>query len=386
MKPGHDKQKDANAIADFIMKYPEIDHKLAHGENKLSLMLKSRLQVDVRLLRKQNFGAALLYFTGSKEHNVALRARANDMGWTLNEYALTTLKTGRIVASKSEEEIYVKLKLPYIEPELREMKGEIEAAEHGKLPKLVELMDIRGDLQMHTIASDGKNSIEEMAEAAPALGHEYIGLTDHSKAVTVANGMDEKRTLQQIKKIQRSQRSVPDIRLLSGIEVDIQKDGSLDLDNDVLAKLDVVVASVRSYMSLERTEMTERLLAAIENPCTQIIAHPTGRLILQRDPFDYDMERVFNAAAKYGVAMECNAYLDRLDLSDVHLRMAKQCGVKIVISTDSHRTSHLAFMKYGVQTARRGWIEKADVLNTRPLREFLSVLRPKPGSARAKVA
>jgi DNA polymerase (family 10) len=386
MKPGRDKQKDANAVADFIMKYSEIDHKLAYGENKLSVMLKSRLQVDVRLLRKQNFGAALLYFTGSKEHNVALRGRANEMGLTLNEYALTTLKGGRIVASQSEEAIYAKLKLAYVEPELREMRGEIEAAELGKLPKLVELADIRGDLQMHTIASDGRNSIEEMAEAARALGYEYIALTDHSKAMTVANGMDEKRTLQQIKKIQRIQESMSGIRLLSGIEVDIRKDGSLDLDNEVLAQLDLVVASVHSYMSLEPAEMTERILAAIENPYTQIIAHPTGRLILRRDPFDYDMKRIFTAAANYGVAMECNAYPDRLDLRDVHLQLAKQCGVKIVISTDSHSTSHLAYMKYGVQTARRGWIEKTDVINTLPLRDFLSALRPKLRRTRAKVA
>jgi DNA polymerase (family 10) len=386
MKPGHDRQKNANAVAGFILKYPEIDRKLSHGENKLSVILKSRLQVDVRLLRKQNFGAALLYFTGSKEHNVALRGRANQMGWTLNEYALTTLKGGRIVASKSEEEIYAKLKLAYIEPELREMKGEIDAAEHGKLPALVKLADIRGDLQMHTIASDGRNSIEEMAEAARALGYEYIALTDHSKAVTVANGMDEKRTLQQIKRIHTVQRSVPEIRLLAGIEVDIRKNGSLDLDNEVLAQLDVVVASVHSYMNLERAEMTERYLAAIENPYTQIIAHPTGRIILRRDPFDYDMEKIFTAAGNHGVAMECNAYPDRLDLRDVHLQMAKQHGVKIVISTDSHSTSHLTFMKYGVQTARRGWIEKTDVINTLPLRDFLSVLRPKPRRTRAKVA
>ena len=308
------------------------------------------------------------------------------MGWTLNEYALTTLKGGRIVASKSEEEIYAKLKLAYIEPELREMRGEIDAAEHGKLPALVELADIRGDLQMHTIASDGKNSIAEMAEAARRLGYEYIALTDHSKAVTVANGMNEKRTLQQIKKIQAAQRSAPKIRLLSGIEVDIRKDGSLDLDNEVLAQLDVVVASVHSYMNLERAEMTERLLAAIENPYTHIIAHPTGRIILRRDPFDYDMEKIFTAAANYGVAMECNAYPDRLDLRDVHLQMAKHQGVKIVISTDSHSTSHLGFMKYGVQTARRGWIEKADVINTLPLRNFLAALRPKLRGTRAKVA
>ena len=382
MKPGQDQQKDVDAVAEHILRYPEIHQTLAHGENKVSVLLGSGLQVDVRLLKKEHFGAALLYFTGSKEHNVALRGRANEMGWTLNEYALTTIKGGRVVAGKTEEEIYSKLKLAYIEPELREMAGEIEAAENGKLPHLVNLSDIRGDLQMHTTASDGKNSIEEMGEAARTLGYEYIALTDHSKAVTVANGMDEKRTLQQIKKIRAAQERVPGIRLLAGIEVDIRKNGSLDLDDEVLAQLDVVVASVHSYMNIERAEMTERILAAIENPYTQILAHPTGRLVLRRDPFEYDMERVLDAAAKHGVAMECNAYPERLDLRDVHLRTAKQRGVKIVISTDAHRTNHLAFMKYGVETARRGWIEKNDVLNTLPLEEFLASLRPKPHGER----
>lgn len=386
MKSRSDKQKNIDATVAHILRYERIKETLAHGENKLTVLLQSGLQVDVRLLPKENFGAALLYFTGSKEHSVALRARAAEMGWTLNEYALTTLKGGRIVASKTEEEIYKKLNLPYIEPELREMSGEIEAAEQGKLPKLLTLADIRGDLQMHTTASDGKNSIEEMAEAARKLGYEYIALTDHSQAVAVAKGMDERRTLEQIKRIHAAQKRVPEIRLLAGIEVDIRKDGSLDLDNEVLGQLDVVVASIHSYMNLSRTEMTERMLAAIENPYTQIIGHPTGRLILERDPFEYDMEKIFRAAAKHGVAMECDAYPDRLDLRDIHLRMAKQLGAKIVISTDSHRTDHLTFMKYGVQTARRGWIEKRDVLNTLPLSELLLALRQKPRVRRRKAA
>jgi DNA polymerase (family 10) len=384
MRPGHDKQKDIDVVAAQVLKYPEIEQELAHGENKVSFVLSGGLQVDVRLLEKKSFGAALLYFTGSKAHNVALRGRANEMGWTLNEYALTTLKGGKVVASKTEEEIYAKLKLAYIEPELREMTGEIEAAEHGKLPKLVALEDIRGDLQMHTTASDGKNSIEEMAQAARDLGYDYIALTDHSQAVTVANGLDEKRTLEQIKKIHAAK--VPGIRLLAGSEVDIKKDGTLDLEDHVLAQLDVVVASVHSYMNMEREEMTDRLLAAVENPYTQIVAHPTGRLVLRREAFEYDMEAVLDACAKHGVTMECNAFPDRLDLRDVHLRMAKQRGVKIVISTDSHSTRHLLYMKYGVETARRGWIEKNDVINTLPLEDFLAALRPKPHAAKAKAA
>jgi DNA polymerase (family 10) len=380
MRPGHDRQKDVDAVAAHILKYPGMDQELAHGENKVSFLLGGGLQVDVRLLEKKSFGAALMYFTGSKAHNVALRGRANDMGWTLNEYALTTLKGGKVVAGKTEQEIYSKLKLAYIEPELREMTGEMEAAENGKLPKLVELADIRGDAQMHTTASDGRNSIEEMGQAARELGYDYIVLTDHSKAVTVANGLDEKRTLEQIGRIRAAK--VPGIKLLAGSEVDIRKDGSLDLEDYVLAELDVVVCSIHSYMNMDRKEMTERYLKAIENPYTQIIAHPTGRLVLRREPFDYDMEAVLDACAKHGVVMECNAYPDRLDLCDVHLRLAKQRGVKIVISTDSHTTGNLKHMKYGVTTARRGWIEKTDVINARPLEEFLGALRAKPPAAK----
>jgi len=378
MRPGHDKQKDIDAVSEYILNYPGIDETLAHGENKVSVRLGNGLQVDIRLLEKKHFGAALMYFTGSKAHNVALRGRALDRGWTLNEYALTTVKGGKFVAGKTEEEIYAKLKLSYIEPELREMGGEIEAAENGKLPKLITLADIRGDLQMHTTASDGRNSIDEMADAARELGREYIALTDHSQALAMANGLDEKRTLAQIKKIRAAQQNVPGIRLLAGMEVDIRKNGTLDLADEVLAQLDVVVCSVHSYMNLERAEMTERILAAIENPYAQIIAHPTGRLLLRREPFAYDIEKVIDAAAKAGVAMECNAYPDRLDLCDVHARLAKQRGAKIVISTDSHSIGNLKFMKYGVMTARRGWIEKKDVLNALPVDEFLAALRPKP--------
>ena len=341
------------------------------------------LQVDVRMIEKESYGAAMLYFTGSKEHNVSLRGRALKMGYTLNEYALSTVKDEKRIAGATEEEIYAKLKLDFIPPELRENLGEIGAAETHTLPSLVELRDIRGDLQMHTVASDGKNTIQEMAEAARSLGYEYIAITDHSKAVTVANGMDEKRTLEQAAAIRAANERVKGIRLLAGIEVDILKSGKLDLDNEVLAQLDVIVASVHSYMRMERDEMTERMLAAIENPYTQIIAHPTGRLLLRREPFDYDMGKILDACRKNGVAMECNAYPDRLDLRDVHLKMARERGVKVVISTDSHSTRHLPLMRYGVQVARRGWLEKKDVLNTLPLDQFLAALRPKPGTANA---
>jgi DNA polymerase (family X) len=383
---GYTSQKHVDALATHILKFPGIEQTLAHGENKVSFNLRDGLQVDVRLLKKENFGAALLYFTGSKEHNVRLRGRANDMGWTLNEYEMATLNGGKHIGGRTEEEIYHKLKLDFIPPELRENTGEIEAAEHHKLPQLIEREDVIGDLQMHSTESDGKNSVEEMAAAAKALGHKYIAITDHSKAVTVANGLDEKRMTAQIRRLRAADEAGLGIRVFVGSEVDILKDGSLDYSDETLAQIDVVVCSVHSYMNLESAEMTDRLLAAIENPYTQIIAHPTGRLLLRREAYPYDMEKVLDACAKHGVAMECNSYPDRLDLKDVYLRMCKERGVKVVISTDAHSTGNLAYIKYGVITARRGWLTKADVLNTLLPEEFLKALRPKPGTAKAKHA
>jgi DNA polymerase (family 10) len=406
---GATRQGLIDAVAKHILTYPRIDQVLAHGENKVSFTLSNGLQVDVRLLEKENFGAALLYFTGSKEHNVRLRGRANDMGWTLNEYELAVLdgageeqnpkgtgpsrlrasesagatKAGRggaRVAGSTEQEIYERLKLQFVPAELRENAGEIEAAEQFALPKLVELRDIKGDLQMHSTASDGKNTVEEMALAAKELGHEYIAMTDHSKAVTVANGLDEKRVVAHIKNLRAIDAKGLGIRVLAGSEVDILKNGRLDYPDEILAQLDVVVCSIHSYFNLEREEMTERMLAAIENPYAQIIGHPTGRLLLKRDPLDYDVEKILDACAKYGVAMECNSYPDRLDLKDVYLRMCKEKGVKVVISTDSHSTGNLKFIRHGVTMARRGWLERKDVVNTRPVGEFLKELRGKKGS------
>jgi DNA polymerase (family X) len=383
---GSASQRHVDALAEHILTFPGIEQKLAHGENKVSFTIRDGLQVDVRLLKKESFGAALLYFTGSKEHNVRLRGRANEMGWTLNEYQLATLKGEKRVAGRTEEEIYGKLKLDYIPPELRENLGEIEAAEQHRLPALIERGDVQGDLQMHSTASDGKNTVEEMTAAAKALGHTYIAMTDHSKAVTVANGLDEKRVAAHIKNLHAVDKAGLGIRVFAGSEVDILKDGALDYSDDILAQLDVVVCSVHSYMNLQAAEMTDRMLAAIENPYTQIIGHPTGRLLLRREAFPYNMEKVLDACAKHGVAMECNSYPDRLDLKDVYLRMCKERGVKVVISTDSHSTGNLQYIKYGVLTARRGWLGKADVLNTLPPEQFLAALRPKPGAARAKPA
>jgi DNA polymerase (family X) len=377
---GKNTPRTIESISKRILAFPEIDQTLAQGENKVSFVLKSGLQVDVRMLEKKSFGAALLYFTGSKEHNVTLRGRANKMGYTLNEYALATLKGERPAARATEEEIYGKLGLDYIPPELRENTGEIDAAAEHRLPHLIELKDIRGDLQMHTTASDGRNSIEEMALAAKELGYEYISLTDHSKAVTVANGLDEKRTLEQIKKIQAANTKHLGIRILASSEVDVLKNGKLDLHDEVLEQLDVVLVSIHSYMNLDRAEMTDRILAAIENPYTQIVGHPTGRLVLHRDAYAYDMEGILDAAHKHGVVMECNASPERLDLKDTHLRMAKERGVKIVISTDAHTTRGLHAMRYGVQMARRGWIEKKDVINALSFERLISALRRKPGA------
>jgi DNA polymerase (family X) len=376
--------EELEKIKDHILGYGELEQVLARGENKVSFRVGKGMQVDVRLLHPESYGAALIYFTGSKEHNVSLRGRALKMGYTLNEYALATLKQERRVAGASEQEVYAKLKLDFIPPELRENCGEIEAAAEHRLPKLIEQSDLRGDLQMHTTESDGRHSIEQMAQAARKTGYEYVAITDHSKAVTVANGMDEKRTLAHAREIRATK--VNGIRLLAGIEVDILKDGKLDLPNEVLAELDIVVASIHSFMNMERAEITERMLAAIENPYVQIIGHPTGRILLRRDAMAYDMEKILHAAARHGVVMECNAAPDRLDLKDAYLRMAKERGVRIAISTDAHSIKNLELMRYGVQMARRGWIEKKDVVNALPLEKMLAALRPKPGAVSSKRA
>ena len=356
---GHDKQKDIDAVAEHILKYPAIRQTLAHGENKVSVLLESRLQVDVRLLRKKILAPRCSISPDRRSTMWRLRGRANDMGWTLNEYALTTLKGGKVVASKTEQEIYAKLKLAYIEPELREDDGRNRSGRTRQTcPTSSSSPTFAAICKCTPRHPTGKTPSRKWARPPARSATNTSRLPTTRKPSPSPTAWTRRRTLAQIKKIRAAQERVPGIRLLAGIEVDILKDGTLDLDNEVLAQLDVVVASVHSYMKMERAEMTERMLAAIENPYTQIIAHPTGRLVLRREPFDYDMEKIFDAAAKHGVAMECNAYPDRLDLKDVHLRMAKQRGVKIVISTDSHRANHLAFMKYGVKTARRGWIEK----------------------------
>ncbi len=368
--------RDPAAIADHFVKFPGIAAILAKGEDKVSVKLKNDLQVDVRLIEQSAYGAALHYFTGSKEHNVALRDRAKRHGWKLNEYGL--FHGEKNLASRTEEEIYAQLGLTWIPPELRENLGEIEAAEKGELPKLVELGDIRGDLQMHTTASDGHASIEEMAGAAKQLGYQYILITDHSKAVTVANGLSEERAAEHIRRIHAARKKVKGIEIWAGSEVDIMGDGSLDYPDELLKQFDIVLVSVHSRMTMPAEEMTTRLLRALENPYVRILGHPTGRQILRRDPFLFDLEKVFAAAQEYGVILEVNASPERLDLCDRHVKLARDRGMKIVISTDAHDPQHFKLMRYGVITARRGWMEKSRVINTLPPQKLLASLRPLP--------
>ena len=364
----------ANAVQ-YVAKYPPLMDVIARGDNKISFRLRSGMQVDVRLLPPESFGAAMQYFTGSKAHNVALRQRALRMGYTLNEYSLADLKTEKPVAGKTEEEIYAKLKLDYIPSELRENLGEIDAAEKHALPVLITLDDLQGDVHMHTVETDGKNTIEEMAEAAKAHGYKYMAITDHSKNLAFANGLDDKRAVAHIQRIREANEKIDGITIFAGIEVDILADGDLDLSDDVLAQMGVVIASVHSVFNQEPAKMTERLLKAVENPNTSIIGHPTGRLQLRRDAYHFDMDAVLAAAAKHKVAMELNSYPDRLDLNDIHLRQAKQRGVKIVINTDSHHTSHLDKIRYGILQARRAWLTKDDVLNTLPVEKFAKAMK-----------
>jgi DNA polymerase (family 10) len=304
-----------------------------------------------------------------------LRQRALTLGYTLNEYELARVKGEKRIAGKTEEEIYGKLGLDYIPPEMRESQGEIEAAEEHALPTLISEADIRGDVHMHTVATDGRNTIEEMAEAARARGYKYMAITDHSKNLAMANGLDDKRAVEHIQKIRAAAEKTEGMKILAGIEVDILADGALDLSDSVLEQMDVVVASVHSHFQQEPAQMTERLLRAVSNPNTSILGHPTGRLLLRREAYGFDLQAVLKAASQRGVAMELNAFPDRLDLCDVHLRMAKAQRVKMVINTDSHHTSHLENMRYGILQARRAWLTPADVLNTLPAQQFTAAMK-----------
>jgi DNA polymerase (family X) len=373
-------EEDAvSAAVEYTAAYPPIAELIARGQNKVSFRLRTGLQIDVRLLPRASFGAALQYFTGSKMHNVTVRQRALKRGYTLSEYALARLDDGTQVAAATEEDIYRALDLDWIPPELRENCGEIEAAAAHTLPRLIEEKDIRGDVHMHTVATDGKNTIREMAEAGLAHGYEYIAITDHSKNLAMTSGLDDERALEHIRNIREVDAEMAGkIRVFPGIEVDILGDGALDLSDEVLAQMDVVIASVHSLFSQPREEMTARILRAIENPYVRILGHPTGRQLLRREAYELDLPAILRRAAELGVAVEHNSDPNRLDLCDRDLRIAKEYGCRIVISTDAHHVSALEKMRYGIRQLRRAWLTPADVLNTRSAKDFLAALRPRP--------
>src|SRR5580704_10414758 len=363
---------NAAAALDRIAAHPRVHEVLGRGANKTSVKFgREGLQVDVRALEHATFGAAMQYFTGSKEHNVALRQRAIRMGFKLSEYGIFRAEDDSRVAGETEEEVYRALGLDWIPPELRENNGEIELAEAHALPKLVEQRDIRGDLHMHTTATDGRATLEEMAEAARALGYEYVAITDHSKAIAMAFGLDEKRVVefaQTVRKINESGNL--GIRILSGLECDIMKEGEMDIAWDALAELDIVIGSVHSHMGLEPEAMTDRLLRALECPHLAALGHPTGRLLMHREPFAFDFDRVITEATRRRVWLEINSSPERLDLNANHVRAAKAKGAKFIVSTDAHHPKHLLNMRYGIQTARRGGLESGDILNTYPAARF----------------
>jgi len=372
------KPEHTAAAVEYVAAYPEIHDIIAKGENKVSFHLSNGLQVDVRLLPSESYGAALQYFTGSKAHNVALRQRALKMGYTLSEWALARLDDESVVARETEEEIYAALGMDWMPPELRENLGEIEGASRHTLPKLIQASDIRGDVHMHTNASDGHNTIREMAEAALAVGYGYIAITDHSKNLAMTNGLDDKRAMAHVKRIREVDKEMEGrIRVFAGIEVDILADGELDLADETMAEMEIVVASIHSRFDQSREEMTARILRAIENPYVRILGHPTGRLLLRREPFALDLGVILSRAAELGVAVEHNAAPERLDLNDRDLRLAKELGCKIVIDSDSHDARNLGKMDYGVKQLRRAWLEAGDVLNTLAAKEMLAALRPR---------
>jgi len=378
---------DAGAVMDRFTSYPKVNQVQMSGSTRGRVSLQSGLEVDLRILTEPSYGAALVYFTGSKEHNIKLRMRAIERGLRLSEYGVFREEgnddkelgdrdpwAGELMAGRSEKEVYAAVELPWIAPELREDRGEVEAAAEGRLPVLLQLADMKGDLQMHSTWSDGKNSIEEMVAACAALGYEYMALTDHSKALAMTGGLDAKRVREQWKEIEKVQELHPEIRILRSQEVDILADGTLDQDDDVLEELDVVVVSVHSRFDLPAAEQTARILAALEHPQVDILAHPTGRLINRRPPFELQLDEVLHCARENGVVVELNAHPERLDLKDTHLMLAREMGLKVAISTDAHRIRDLDLMHYGVEQARRAWLSKADVVNTLPLKELLQAL------------
>ncbi|MCS6264412.1 MAG: DNA polymerase/3'-5' exonuclease PolX [Nitrospira sp.] len=361
-------------VMDRFVAYQEVRDVLAHGATKSSVRLQSGLQVDLRVVPQESYGAALLYFTGSKSHNVVLRQLAQQRGLKLNEYGV--FRGDKPVAGETEESVYASLGLPWIPPELREGRGEIDAAKAGRLPHLVDLQDLKGDLHAHTKATDGRNSLPEMAEAARLRGLRYFAITDHSRRLTMAKGLDSARLLQQMEDIDQLNATLSGITILKGIEVDILEDGSLDLPDEVLGRLDLVVGAVHSRFNLSNRRQTERIMKAMDHPHFSILAHPGGRLIGRREPYEVDMLRIIRKARERRCFLEINAHPERLDLTDIHCRMAREEGVLLAVNTDAHSMLDLENARFGVGQARRGWLEKTDVLNTRPYAELRKLLKP----------
>ncbi len=362
-------------VMDAFVRIPFVSRVLMQGPTRSSILTDEGIQVDLRVVEQDAFGAALQYFTGSRQHNIRLREMAVRAGLKISEYGVFQEPGERRIGGRKEEDVYQALHLPFIPPELREDAGEIEAAQAGELPALVTVEDIKGDLHCHTGWSDGSHDLETIVQAARAKGYQYLAITDHTKGLGVAHGLDEARLAEQGRLIEAENEKHPGFTILKGSEVDIRSDGTLDLPDRALAGLDIVVASVHSGFKQSQEQITKRILAAIRNPCVSVIAHPTGRVIGERDPYSVDMEAILKEAARYGVAMEINAYPLRLDLNDLHVKMARQYGVALVINTDAHVLSQLDFMPYGVSVARRGWAEKKDVLNTLPCEELIERLK-----------
>ncbi len=367
--------KHPDKVMDAFVKLPHVSRVLAQGPTKSSVITEDGIQVDLRAVEEGSFGAALQYFTGSKQHNIKLREMAVRAGLKLNEYGAFREPGDKKIGGKTEGEMYKALKLPWIPPELREDTGEIEAALKGTLPDLVRLEDIRGDLHVHTKESDGSHDLDTLVQAAKKKGYSYIAITDHTKGLGVAHGLDEKRLAAEINLIDAANEKLTGFRILKGTEIDIRADGRLDLADEALAGLDIVVASIHSGFNQTQEQMTRRIISAIRNPCVSVIAHPTGRIIGERDAYAVDMEAVLKEAAKFGVAMEVNAYPLRLDLNDMHVKLAKEYGVFLAISTDTHVSNQFDFMTYGVSVARRGWAEKKDVLNTLEYEQLIRRLK-----------
>jgi DNA polymerase (family 10) len=364
------------AAMQAFISLPNVKDVLMHGPTKSSVISREGLQVDLRIVEAESYGAALAYFTGSKEHNVRLREMAVKKGLSINEYGIFRVRDNKKLGGENEEDAYRILGLQYVPPEMREDRGEIEAAMEGKLPELVTLEDIRGDLHVHSKWSDGSHTFEQLVEAAKKHGYTYFALTDHSQGLAVAHGLTVERLMDQKKEIDALNKKIKNFRILLGTEVDIKGDGSLDLPDDALKMLDIVVASIHSGFKQTREQITSRIVAAMKNPYVSIIAHPTGRLIGEREAHEVDMDEVLKTAKQTGTAIEINAYPLRLDLSDIYAKKAKEMGVPIVISTDAHVTTQFNFMNYGVSIARRGWLEKGDVLNTLDADQLLKRLKP----------